>query len=47
MFISSNVHKPYICDPLGPYIALVKNFIDPITPYWSNLLITYINILIN
>ena len=32
--ISSDIHRPYACDPLGPYISLVNNSIDPITPYW-------------
>ena len=40
MSISTNIHKPYVCDPLGPYISLVNNSIDPITPYWS-ILINY------
>ena len=38
MFISTNVHKPYVCDPLGIYISLVNNSIDEITPYWSTLI---------
>ena len=38
MFISTNVHKPYVCDPLGLYISLVNNSIDEITPYWSTLI---------
>ena len=33
MFISTNIYKPYVCDPLGPYISLVNNSIDQITPY--------------
>ena len=37
--ISTNIHKPYVCDPLGPYISLVNNSIDQRTPYWS----TFIN----
>ena len=32
MFISTNIHRPYVCDPLGPYISLVNNTIDQITP---------------
>ena len=24
-----------MCNPLGPYISLVNNSIDQITPYWS------------
>ena len=38
MSISTNIHKPYVCDPLGPYISLVNNSIDQITPYWSTLI---------
>ena len=34
--ISTNIDRPYECDPLGPY-----NFIDVITSYWS----TFINYL--
>ena len=37
-FISTNIHRPYVCDPLGPYISLVNNSIGPITPYWSTLI---------
>ena len=33
MFISTKIYGPYIYDPLGPYILLVNNFIDPIMPY--------------
>ena len=36
--ISTNIHRPYMCDPLGPYISLVNNSIDQITPYWSTLI---------
>ena len=36
--ISTNIHRPYICDPIGPYISLVNNSIDQITPYWSTLI---------
>ena len=39
MSISTNIHRPSVCDPLGPYISLANNFIDTITPYWS----TFIN----
>ena len=35
MSISTNIHRPYVCEPLGSYISLVNNSIDPITPYWS------------
>ena len=38
MSISTNIHKPYVCNPLGPYISLVNNSIDQITPYWSTLI---------
>ena len=38
MYISTNIHKPSVCDPLGPYISLVNNSIDLITPYWSTLI---------
>ena len=37
MFITTNIHRPYVCDPLGPYILLCNNYIDPITPYWLTL----------
>ena len=36
--ISTIIHKPYVCDLLGPYILLVNNSIDQIIPYWSNLI---------
>ena len=36
--ISTNIHRPYVCDPLGPYISLVNNSIDQITPYLSTLI---------
>ena len=26
--ISTNIHGPYVCDPLSPYISLGNNFID-------------------
>ena len=38
MSISTNIYKPYVCDPLGPYISLVNNYIDQVTPYWSTLI---------
>ena len=50
MSISTNIHRPYVCDPLGPYISLVNNFIDPITSYWStsnNYVHQHINKFIN
>ena len=34
MCTSTNIHKPYVCDSQGPYISLVNNSIDQITPYW-------------
>ena len=36
--ISTNIHRPYVCEPLGPYISLVNNSIGPITSYWSTLI---------
>ena len=36
--IFTNIHRPYVCDPLVLYISLVNNSIDPITPYWSTLI---------
>ena len=33
MFISINVHIPYVCNPLGPCISLVSNSIDLIMSY--------------
>ena len=47
MSISNNNNRPYVCDPLGPYISLVNNAIGPITPYWSTLLIIHVDIYIN
>ena len=38
MSISTNIHRLYVCDPLGPYISLVNNSIDQITPYWSTII---------
>ena len=38
MSISTNIYNPYVCDPLGPYISLVDNFIGQITPYCLTLL---------
>ena len=38
MSISIDIYWPHVCDPLGPYIKLVNNFIDPITPYWLNFI---------
>ena len=38
MSISANIYRPYVCDPLGPYISLANNYIDQITPYWSTLI---------
>ena len=29
MSISTDVHKPCVCDPLGPFISLVNKYIDP------------------
>ena len=36
--ISTNVHRPYVYDLLGPYISLANNSIDQITLYWSTLI---------
>ena len=38
MSISTNIHRPSVCDPLGPYISLVHNSIDQITSYCSTLI---------
>ena len=38
MSISTAIYKPYVCDPLGPYISLVNKSTDQITPYWSTLI---------
>ena len=38
MSISTNIHRPYVCDPLSPYISLVHNSIDQITSYWPTLI---------
>ena len=38
MSITTNIHRPYVCDPLSPYISLVNNSIDQITPYRSTLI---------
>ena len=35
---STNIHRPYVCDPLGPYLSLVNNSIDQITTYWLTLI---------
>ena len=42
MYISNNMDRPYVCDPLGPYISLFKKFIDQITSYCTTLL-NYLN----
>ena len=31
MSISTDVHLPYVCGPLGPYISPVNDSINPIT----------------
>ena len=28
MSISTNIYRPYVCDPLGPYISLVNKSVD-------------------
>ena len=38
MSISTNIYRPYVCDPVGSYISLVNNSIDQITHYWSTLI---------
>ena len=38
MSISTNIHRPYVCDPLSPYISLVNNSMLQITPYWLTLI---------
>ena len=38
MSISTNINRPYVCDPLGLYLSLVNNSIDQITLYWSTLI---------
>ena len=38
MYISTNIHRPYVCNLLGPYISLVNHSIDQITPYWLTLI---------
>ena len=38
MSISTNIHRPYVCKPLGLYILPVNNSIGPITPYWLTLI---------
>ena len=40
MSLSTHIHTPYVCDPLGQYMSLVNNSIDQITLYWS-ILINY------
>ena len=40
MSMLTNIHRPYVCDPLSPYISLVNNSIDQITSYWL-ILINY------
>ena len=31
MSISTNIYRPFVCDPLHLYISLVNNSVDPIT----------------
>ena len=38
MSISTNMYRPYVCDPLGLYISLVNNSIGVIILYWSTLI---------
>ena len=41
MSISTNIYRPYMCDPIRPYISLANNCTNPITSYCS----TFINYL--
>ena len=41
MFKSINIYRSYVYDPLGLYMSLVNNSIDPITSSW----LTFINYL--
>ena len=48
--IYTNVHNPYVCDPLGPYISLVTDSIDLIILYqliFINYLLQIMDKLIN
>ena len=38
MSISTNIPRPYVCDPFGPYISLVNNYLDNIISYWLTLM---------
>ena len=38
MSISTNIHRPYVCVPLGSYISLVNKSIDQIISYRSTLI---------
>ena len=38
MSISTNIHTPYMCHPLGPYISIVNNSINSPKSYWSTLI---------
>ena len=31
IFLSTKIHKPYVCGPQDPYISQLNNFNDPIT----------------
>ena len=35
---STDIHRPYVCDPLDPHISLVNDLIDPTTPYCSTFI---------
>ena len=39
IIVLANIHRPYVCDHLVPYISLVNNSIDSITPYWLTIII--------
>ena len=36
--ISTNIHRPDVCDPLSSYISLVNKSIGLITPHWSSFI---------
>ena len=37
-YISTNIYRPYVCDPLSSYISLFNNSINQVIPYWSTLI---------
>ena len=38
MSISTDIHRPYVCDHMCSYISLVNNSIGLITHYWSTII---------